>query len=109
MASDHFRWRIYYGNGDTYSDRDGSPFYAPSTNVQVLAREMADGAIGLSHGRDAYYWRDDFGWNGCDAPGLWDYMLNHVGPKQVIFGRTIRDDAFWATVDRARLEGVGDA
>ena len=102
------RWKIYYGDGSTYSDRDGSPFYAPSINVQVIARELASSPTGFSlmHGKDAYFWRENLGWNGCDQAGLWDYLLNTIGPKQVIFGRSIRDDVYWATVERASREGI---
>ncbi len=81
------RWRIYYADGTTYSDRQGEPFYAPPNDVQVVCREIkaAPGFQAL-RGNDAYYWRPDVGWNPCDQAGLWDYLLNYCGPKAVIFG-----------------------
>ena len=38
-------WRIYYGDGSTFSSADGAPSDAPSTNVQAIALE-ADPTIG---------------------------------------------------------------
>jgi hypothetical protein len=89
-------FKIYYGDGSTYS---GDPFYAPPNNVQVIVN---DGAI--QSGKTAYYWNPDNGWNGCDTFGLWDHLLMFVGPKAVLFGRTIRDDDFWETMKRAIKE-----
>ena len=96
------KWIIYYGDDSTYSDEDGDPFYAPSNNVQVI---ICDG--GIQSAKTAYYWNSDggwSGWNGCDEAGLWDYLLMYVGPKAVIFGRSIRDDKFWAIMKRAIKE-----
>lgn len=94
-------WRIYYGDDSVFSDRDGSPFDAPSANVQVVV-----GAAGILHSKDAWVWRPDTGWRPCDTAGLWDYLLNYRGPKAVLFGRTIRDDHFWEIVKRAQRENL---
>lgn len=99
------RWRIYYGDGSTFSDRDGSPFEAPRTNVQVIASEAnTPTGFSLTHSHDAYVWRDE--WNGTDQLGMWDYLMSHSGPQSVLFGRTVRDDVYWATIGRAGREGV---
>jgi len=29
-------WKVYYGNGSTFSSVDGNPFHAPSCDVQVV-------------------------------------------------------------------------
>ena len=92
-------WRIYYGDGTSYSNEDGDPFYAPSSNVQVVVQ---DGK--LQRGKDAYYWKPEMGWNGCDVLGLHDYLYQYIGPKAVLLGRSIRDDDFWETVKRAGKE-----
>ena len=76
-------WRIYYGDGSTFSDRDGSPYDAPPTNVQCVAVKSPISTEGklLAHGKHAYYWSFGLGWVGCDEPGMWDYLLNIKGPK----------------------------
>jgi len=92
-------WEIYYGDKSTFSSEDGDPFHAPQNNVQVVNNNGK-----LYYGKDAYYWRPDVGWNACDIPGLWDYLLMYRGPKAVLFGRSIRDEDFWETVKRAKVE-----
>ena len=99
------KWRIYYGDGSIYSNEDGDAFHAPPSNVQVI---INDGAV--QSGKTAYYWNPDNGWNGCDTFGLWDHLMMFIGPKAVLFGRTIRDDKFWEIMKRAlkeRDEAVG--
>ncbi len=98
-------WKIYYGNGLTFSSAEGDPFHAPGNNAQVV-----NNGGGLQSGKTAYYWNAESGWNGCDSPGLWDYLLLYIGPKAIVFGRSIRDDAFWEIMKRAikeRDEAVG--
>lgn len=109
------RWRIYYGDGSVYSEQDGSPFEAPTTNVQVIAQSDTSSATGriLIHTRltgEGYYcWRDDgYGWDNHDQAGFFDYLFNYRGPKAVIFGRTILTEKYLAIVGRAAAEGLGD-
>lgn len=99
------KFRIYYGNGETYS---GDPFHAPRVNVQAIAIEDPDASRGCKTitGKDAYYWKHGR-WYGCDTPGMWDYLYFHDGPIAIIFGRTIRDDDYWRMVQRANKEGLG--
>lgn len=100
-------WRIYYGDWSTFSDRDGTPFDAPTANVQVIAYQ-SDSSKGFSliHGKDNYIWRDGQ-WHGTDTSGFWDYLYLSTGPKAVLFGRTLRNDDFWLVVERAGREGIG--
>lgn len=93
------RWRIYYGDGSTYS---GDPFLAPPTNAQGVAFKDRSPVFGKS----AYYWRDNDWW-ACDEAGMWDYLMMHIGPKAVVFGRTLRDDQFYDIKKRMMSEGVG--
>jgi hypothetical protein len=104
------RWRIYYGDDSTYSDRDGSPFDAPRTNVMVVCTETTGSRRPFrpQYGLDHFCWHADSGWRGADWSGFMDYMMMIPGPKAVLFGRTIRDDKFWAIVKRALAEGLGD-
>ena len=100
------KWRIYYGDGSTYSS-DSDPFFAPSNNVQVIAEEITKNpGFRLRSSRDSYYWMQDR-WFACDTAGMWDYLLEHKGPKAIIFGRTLRDDDYWKIYHRAKKEGLG--
>lgn len=85
----------------------GDPFLAPATGVIVIAIEDAKSNKGfrLTLSKDAYYYKDDRWW-GCDDMGMYDYLMTHVGPKAVLFGRTIRDDDYWNIVTRANKEGL---
>lgn len=101
-------WRVYYGDGLTYSDRDGSLYDAPRVDVQAIAIEQPPPTPPrIIQGKDFYIWREDLGWIGCDWGGLFDYLMLSPGPKTVLFGRAIRDDIFWEVVKRAVNEGVG--
>lgn len=103
------RWRVYYDDGSTFDGSD-SPWEAPANGVQALAFETKSEAhpFRVIHTKDAYYWRDG-AWYGCDIMGLWDYLMLYRGPKAVLFGRTMyRDVDFFALLERAKREGVGE-
>lgn len=104
------RFRIYYGDGSTYS---GDPFLAPQTDVQIIVRESADSPKGwallFSKSLHGYYCYRDGSWFVTDDAGFWDYLMCCQGPKKVLFGRTmIRTEAFNDCIRRAKVEGLGD-
>jgi len=92
-------WRIYYGDGSTYSDADGPPELAPKRNVQTIAQ--ANELVGrrIERGADHYVWTDH-GWRACDFFGLFDYLIQ-PGAKVVLFGRSLSDAEYRAVLDRA--------
>ena len=100
------RWRIYYSDKEPYV---GDPFLAPQTGVQAIAQEDPGASRGyrVIVGKDAFYWTPETGWRGCDEMGLWDYLMTFRGPKAVLFGRMARNEDYWATVRRAKNEGLG--
>ena len=102
------KWRVYYGDGSTYSDLDGEAWDAPTQDVQILVRPSNKGSRGFRamHAKDAYVWKNGE-WCGVDVMGLWDYLLNTRGPTKVIFGRWASDDTFDAIYKRATKEGLG--
>ena len=96
------RFRIYYGDGSTYS---GDPYLAPQTGVQVVSQENRKQ---LMSGKDVYYWKPESGWHACDMLGMWDHLFMYRGPKAILFGREMqRDEDFWALRQRAKVEGLG--
>ncbi len=102
---DKLRWRIYYGDGSTYS---GDPYWAPTSNVQAIAvgDTAATRGYRIVTSKDACIYAEEAWW-GCDDAGMWDYLLNHKGPKAVIFGRTISPDTYFKILQRATREGLG--
>lgn len=92
-------WKIFYGDGSTFSSADGSPAEAPSTNVQAIA-QVADPGIGRrTCSRFDFYWYEGE-WHGGDLFGLFDY-LQRVSPSIVKFGRVLPRLAFEAILNRA--------
>ncbi len=96
------RWRIYYGDGSTWSDQDGPPELCPTLDVQIIVQMaptrvlMHGGAGNPFHG---YYWYEDGVWTLGDLFGMWDY-LSRPGWRLVRFGRSIDTARFHDTVRR---------
>ena len=66
---------IFYEDGSTYSDAEGSVEGAPGRGVLIVAQSDADCGRELVHRRDWYWWRDDLArWVGGDVHGLADYL-----------------------------------
>lgn len=93
-------WRIYYGDGSTFDHTMGAPEFIPvRTNVQhIVCRDMRPGYDPHNIGRYIVsgkyaYWYEDGEWWGGDEFGMWDY-LTRPGPKVVLFGRSIANQAW---------------
>lgn len=101
------RWRLYYGDGSTFSDEDGPPESAPPLDVQVIshADETSAREVGsvLLYAKD-YYWFEAGNWYGGDLFGLFDYLLRAQGTAMVKFGRFVPRARFQAALDRATAE-----
>ncbi len=90
-------WKIYYDDGDTFSDQEGGPAEAPSRGVQVIAQNNLHANKALVSGRDFYIWRDGT-WFGVDLMGLYDYLLDSGLVK---FGRQMTSAEYDSLVARA--------
>ena len=84
-----YKWRVYYGDGSIFSDKDGDPKDAPSLNVQAITCEP-DGI-----------------WNGGDIFGLFDY-LHRPGMKRVLFGRAVTNKQYDDAVTLSRSDPYFD-
>lgn len=84
------KWRIYYGDGSTFSNKEGSPQQAPPWNIQDIIQE--DPEKGLYHQHGDYYVYRKSGWFSVDFTGLIDFLAHEGGP--VKFGRTIDTKRF---------------
>ncbi|MDQ3730312.1 MAG: hypothetical protein M3355_12075 [Actinomycetota bacterium] len=99
-------WRVYYGDGSTFSSEDGEPKDAPKRGVQLVARiiDSPNGPqMAYAYRDDFYWWAEGDGWIGGDHYGFWDYMTQ-PGAKVVLFGRSIKDSDYREIVDRAMSE-----
>ncbi len=95
------RWKVYYTGGGTFSALDGSPYDAPTTDVQVLV--VTDTVVGrrLILNRDYYWWdhRREM-WFGGDVAGFYQYLFA-LGPKKVLFGTMVTNEEHHVIVHAA--------
>jgi len=82
------KWKIYYGDGSTFSNEDGEPSLAPTTNVQVVVCQP-------------WVWQEG------DLFGLYDYLMQ-PGLKVVKFGRTIESSKYQEIANFARSDPYFD-
>jgi len=95
------KWKIFYGDGSTYSNEDGSPELAPKRNVQIVIHSSE--LVGFSIEREEHYylWQADRGgWTAANEFGLYDYLID-PGFKIVLFGRTLNLTEYQAILNRA--------
>lgn len=92
-------WKIYYGDGTTFSSEQGSPESAPCTRVICVAWYDEDKRRKLSHQAD-YYVYGDGRWFSADMSGLLQYLME-PGFKVVKFGREIGDLAYRTIMSNA--------
>ena len=80
------RWKIYYVDGSTFSNEDGSPEDAPGWGVAAVVQE--DDLVGamVHHQRDFYGFAEEFGgWHEMDYCGLAQYIAR-PGKKIIKMG-----------------------
>lgn len=97
------QWKVFYDDGTTFSDRDGSAAEAPPVGVQAILQQ-ADPAIGTRIcARFDFYWFDRGEWHGSDVFGLHDYLMRAC-PSIVKFGRVMPRLAFEAVMGRVTTD-----
>lgn len=97
-------WKVYYGDGSTFSGDDGEFSLAPARGVQVIVQDHPGVGMELVTGADYYVWGGC--WRGVDIFGLFDYLIE-PGMKKVIFGRTITQDEYNKIMRGANLDKSG--
>ena len=85
-------WKIYYGDGTTFSSIDGEPQEAPCGNVMRVAYYDEDNRRRQCHGTDYYIYTDGY-WYGADIVGLVQYLAE-PGFKIVKLGRMVKDSIY---------------
>lgn len=92
-------WKIFYGDGSSYSSDDGTPERAPSYNVQAIV--FADKKVGrlILRGGDFYIHRED-GWVSVDNFGMLDQMMHVFKMLDRKSGKWwVQRDGEWKEVD----------
>lgn len=90
------QWKIYYGDGSTYSDLDGPPELAPKRDVQAIPHTSGLTGHRVERTNDYYVWTPERGgWRGVDQFGLFDYLIE-PGVKIVLFGRMLNNEEYRA-------------
>ena len=82
-------WKIYYGDGSTFTNEDGGAEQAPCGRVICVAFYDEDNRRKICHQADYYLW-DGKRWYSADISGFMQYM-QEPGFKVVKFGREIGD------------------
>jgi len=102
-------WRIYYGDGSSFSSEDGEPHEIPEGkrhNVMVcaVANRQLTGRDCWNQS-DFYIYRTDIGWTPVDWTGLLDQVLHCVDKIScVLQGRTCETETFQRILRLARTE-----
>jgi hypothetical protein len=97
-------WRVYYGDGSTFSDADGSPFAAPRSNVQVIIERDARVGWRWISGYDYFVLDPERGgWRETNEFGLFDY-LQRAGQPLVLFGRWLTDEEWHRLFTRVKSD-----
>jgi hypothetical protein len=101
------KWRIWYGDGSDYSDRQGSPFEAPRVDVQVIAQFNEQVGYEVISGGDYFYWEPERGgWRTTSGFGLYDHLIRCKQPL-ILFGRHMTD-AEWTRLFLKVKAELGD-
>lgn len=97
-------WKIYYGDGSSFSSNDGPVWDAPPHNVVAVRHKTENGSQTLNTW-DWYIYRSDVGWWGVDMMGMVDQVMHFAnlvhGVKQ---GRCVPDEQFQEIMRTARSD-----
>ena len=94
-------WRVYYDDGSTFDNSEGSPEDAPSEGFICAVGYDETGKRYILHGWNYVHWdRDTSQWWGMDEAGLHDRLRRNLvyAYKE---GRTVTRTAFQDIMRRA--------
>lgn len=88
-------WRIYYADGSTFSNAQGTPFDAPRLGVVAIVQEDADVGYVIHHALDYFYWEPEVGgWCNTDLLGAMDHLVRAKQPL-LLMGRMMAKRAYY--------------
>jgi hypothetical protein len=89
------RWRIYYGDGSTFDNLQGSADEAPPFDVQFVVQLCDQNRWKEQLDQSDYFVMTENGvWVGCDITGVLDRLINRIPFSGFLVGRWIEHDAF---------------
>jgi len=88
-------WKIYYGDGSTFTNLQGSPDEAPPFGVQFILQLCDEGRWRETlHEADYFVMGEDDVWIGSDITGILDRLAHRIPFSGFLVGRWIGHDAF---------------
>ena len=95
-------WKIYYGDGLTFSDHNGDPADSPAFNVQAIVVRDLDVGRQVLQAYDWYYYMDGE-WHGSKGDfSMLEQVINNCQKIEAVRpGRVIRTSLFKEIFDNA--------
>jgi len=91
------RWRIYYGDGSTFDNLQGSPDEAPPFGVQFIVQIYADDKKRDTLKQADYFVMLESGtWVGSDITGILDKLIHRIPFTGLLVGRWIEVEDYEA-------------
>jgi hypothetical protein len=89
------RWKIYYGDGTTFTNLQGSPDEAPAFDVQFVTQRCGDDTKRDTLQQADYFVMLESGvWVGSDIIGILDKLIHRIPFSGLLVGRWIEKDAY---------------
>lgn len=101
------KWKIWYADGSTFSDENGSHEEAPGVGVIGIAQPEKWTGTTVVRQFDWYYWNAEDGyWFGADIHGLMDKLVRdrkgHI--RAIKMGEMIGWDAYEGIIRKAMTD-----
>lgn len=98
-------WKIYYGDGSTFTSDEGAVKDSPSFNVQAVVQSDPDVGRQILNGFD-WYIRKEGRWYGVlDVPSLLDQVVHDLDKIEAVrMGRTIPSAQYKEIMLRAKCD-----
>lgn len=85
----NLKWRVYYDDGSTFDNTQGSPADSPGWGVvAAVTQHHYEGRVFQTR-KDVYAYDPSCGWVGIDWIGLLDRLANRIPTEAVSFGRML--------------------
>lgn len=97
-------WKVYYGDGLTFSSNNGEPSQAPPYNVMAVVQLDKRTGISVYNQWDWYFYSTGINkWFGADLFGVMDQIMHNCEKiKGVIQGRVTTSEKFQEILNKAR-------
>lgn len=83
-------WKIYYDDGSTFTEDNGTPWEAPRLGVQFVVQKLEHNKRYLIlSGADYYTYQEEFGWWYCTELDMFDHLFTAGSNQLFIKGKMI--------------------